>query len=122
MPVTYRALGRFIVVLAALASMFPAAAISAPPPAAARIEARASVTYFNAQLGIQESVSTNIVITRVKEVKSIETVFDQTVYLAPGSIGQFAFYIRNVGNVAVSRQLQSSFPAMMPTSPRSPPS
>ena len=102
MPVTYRALGRFIVVLAALASMFPAAAISAPPPAAARIEARATVTYFNAQLGIQESVSTNIVVTRVKEVKSIETVFDQTVYLAPGSIGQFAFYIRNVGNVAVS--------------------
>ncbi len=74
--------------------------MAAPAPAGAVIELRAVVSYFNAELGIYESVSTNTVVTRVVEVKSLEVVRDQTVNLPLNSAGHFLLFIRNVGNAA----------------------
>ncbi|MQX70691.1 DUF11 domain-containing protein [Sinorhizobium meliloti] len=88
--------------LAAFAALCPAVALAVPAPAGALIESQAVVSYFNTELGIYESVSTNVVVTRVNSVKAIEVVSDQTVFMAPASVGQFAFFIRNTGNAPLS--------------------
>lgn len=94
--------GRVMACLAAFAALCPAVALAVPAPAGALIESQAVVSYFNTELGIYESVSTNVVVTRVNSVKAIEVVSDQTVFMAPASVGQFAFFIRNTGNAPLS--------------------
>ncbi|RVE93781.1 hypothetical protein CN153_15375 [Sinorhizobium meliloti] len=97
-----RIVGRVMACLAAFAALCPAVALAVPAPAGALIESQAVVSYFNTELGIYESVSTNVVVTRVNSVKAIEVVSDQTVFMAPASVGQFAFFIRNTGNAPLS--------------------
>jgi uncharacterized repeat protein (TIGR01451 family) len=94
-------LGRIFLCLVVLVFAAVAGAGAAPAPAGALVEAQAFVTYFDARLQQTETISSNVVTTKVARVKRIDVVFDQTVYLAPASFGHFVFHVRNIGNTPV---------------------
>lgn len=98
----------FMAGLLSLASFFPGTALAEPAPAGMIIENQARVSFFNERLGIYESISTNTVMTIVNAVPSLEVEADQTVYLTPNTLGQFAFVVSNDGNTPVAPVLSAT--------------
>ena len=72
---------------------------SAPAPAGTDITNRASVTYFNENLGIMETVNSNTVIATVAAVPAMELTGEQTIHTARSTAAQYNFQAQNTGNV-----------------------
>ncbi|WP_306117997.1 MULTISPECIES: SdrD B-like domain-containing protein [unclassified Roseitalea] len=98
MPSIVRGLcGALIVLFFAIAS-----ARADMPPAGAQIHAQAQATYFNPALGIVEQVFSNTAVIVINELPAIAVDADQTILASPGVIGQFVFFVENIGNVPLN--------------------
>ena len=86
----------------ALAASFSApAAIARPPEAGSLIESVGTVSYLNPQLGIRETLTSNLIQTEVRGVQSFNVDADQSLLRAPGDAALMAFQVSNTGNTPI---------------------
>ena len=77
------------------------AAQAAPTPAGTVIRNIAEGSYFNAALGIRETVRSNPVEALVAEVPDMEVTGFTDLVLSRGAMDQYHYEIRNTGNVTL---------------------
>ena len=72
-----------------------------PPEAGIEISNRATVSYLNTRLGLAETIDSNTVSARVREVLSIDVLNNSSLVRSPGDTAQFTFRVVNTGNADV---------------------
>lgn len=71
------------------------------PTAGTLLSNQAFATYFNTELGITETVSSNVVSMRVNAFPSLRVERNQAMRLPPDTAEQFAFFVENTGNITL---------------------
>lgn len=102
-PMLRRMIAGFLAL--ALGALGTGSALSDTAPAGMRITNTAEATYFNAELGVTESVQSNTVTAEVLPVPALEVTGEQVVRTARSTINQYSFIAENTGNVP----LQTAF-------------
>ena len=83
----------------ALAASFTApSAYARPPEAGTLIESVGTVSYLNPQLGLRETLISDVLETRVRGVQSFIVRDDQLLLRAPCDDALFSNFIENTGN------------------------
>ena len=86
-------------------ALLPQAAMADPAPGGTLIRNIAQTTYFNAGLGLVETVYSNPVEATVLSVPDIEVTGYSELVLTRGAMAQYYFEVLNTGNVPLDAQM-----------------